>query len=686
MGLRVGIDVGGTFTDFVSFNEDTGEISHLKVLTTPREPVKGIMNALSQGVDDLSRTSVLIHASTLGTNMFLGQKGLEPPKTALITNRGFRDIIEIGRQNRPELYNLFFQRPRPLVPRNLRVGVKSRINAEGEVVEELDEDEIREWAEKLCSDNVRVFAISFLHSYRNPVHELRTLEIIHSVCPDAIAVASHRVDPQPMEYERTSTTVVNAVLMPVLGSYLRRLEESLRNAGFYGRLLIMQSSGGVSDVSEALEKPAMFIESGPSAGAVAVAYFSRMLGIDKALGFDMGGTTAKASSIIGGEPEITTVYEVGGRVHMGRRVRGSGYPVRFPYIDLAEVSAGGGTIAWIDRGGALRVGPISAGADPGPACYGLGGREPTITDANLLLGRLPEVLAGGRLRLSRRLAEEAVGRLARRLGLSLVETAWSIVKLANTVMSRALRLVSVEKGHDPREFSMFAFGGAGPLHAVELGEELGVRDVVIPPLPGVFSALGLLVTDYKHSFTKPIVRRADEVGDDELEDAFRELEEAADRVLEREGVPRERRIYRRFAEARYWGQGYTLLVPYRGSVARLVEDFHKLHEIRYGFSSREEPVVIVVVRVEAIGLTEKPRLSSGGESRIAPREAEPAGEREVFFESGWHRASVYKPSQLETGIVFRGPGIVELPDSTIVIPPGYKGVVDRYSTIVVSRV
>jgi N-methylhydantoinase A len=681
-GLRVGVDVGGTFTDLVLFDPATGRVGYLKVPTTPRNPVEGVMNAVLESVGDVSGMSVLVHATTLGTNMFFGQAGIEPPKVALITNRGFEDVLEIGRQNRPELYNPFFERPKPLVPRSRRHGVRGRIGADGRELEPLDVEEVERIASEECRRGVRVFVISFLHSYLNPSHEKAAAEAVKKACPDSIVVTSHEVDPQPMEYERTSTAVVNALLKPILSTYLERLLRELESRGFRGKLLVMQSSGGIADVSEALERPAAFIESGPSAGAVAVAYFSKLTGRPKALGFDMGGTTAKASSIIGGEPEVVDMYEVGGKIHRGRLVRGSGYPVRFPYIDLAEVSAGGGTIAWVDPGGALRVGPMSAGADPGPACYGRGGTEPTITDANLILGRLPDVLAG-RLRLRRELAERAIReRIADPLGMDIVEAAWAIVRIANTIMSRALRLVSVERGHDPREFSLYAFGGAGPLHAVELAEELGVKEVIVPPMPGVFSALGLLVSDYRHDYHKAIVKKASELSDKELEDAFSDLEEKALKTLASEGIPRERVVVRRFVDARYWGQAYSLRVPYAGSVTATVKSFHELHKARYGFSSPEEEVEVVVARVEAIGLTDKPalkpKLHAGGGTR-------PKAVREVYFRDGWLKAEVYDRDHLAVGARVCGPSVVEEMDSTILIPPGYCGRVDEYGSLVIER-
>ncbi len=619
--LRVGIDVGGTFTDVVVYD---GGLRVHKVPTTPRRPVEGVVKGLSAAVDSPGDVEVLVHATTIGTNMFLGQVGLEPPKVALFTNEGFRDIVEIGRQNRPSLYNLLYEKPSPLAPRDLRIGVRGRIGPDGSEIEPLDLETVRYWAPRLCREGVRVYAISFLHSYRNPHHERLAAEAVRRECPGAYVVTGHEVDPQPMEYERTSTALVNAVLKPVLSSYLEEMLVSLRDRGFRGVLLVMQSNGGVASVEEAVDRPAAFIESGPSAGAVAVAYFSRLQAVDKAIGFDMGGTTAKASSIIGGEPELVDVYEVGGKVHMGKTVRGSGYPVRYPHVDLAEVSAGGGTIAWVDPGGGLRVGPASAGADPGPACYGRGGVKPTVTDANLILGRLPGRLAGG-LRLDLELAVKAVEKhVADPLGMDVVEAAWAIVKLANTIMSRAISLVTVERGHDPREFTMYAFGGAGPMHAAELAEELGVRRVIVPPAPGVFSALGLLVADYRHSFHAGIAKPAGRVSEEELERVFGMLEERARRVLDGEGVPGDRRSYTRLLEMKYWGQAYTLRVPYRGSVADAVKDFHGIHEARYGFSSPEEEVEIVVARLEAVGVTDKPvlgRRERGVLARLSRRAA-----------------------------------------------------------------
>ncbi|BAA81544.2 hydantoin utilization protein A [Aeropyrum pernix K1] len=680
--IRVGVDIGGTFTDLIVFDEGSGRLESLKVLTTPREPWVGVIRALEEASVDIEGVDVVIHATTLGTNMFLGQEGLEPPSAVLITNRGFRDVLEIGRQNRPELYNLYFTRPKPLVPRDRRLVVKGRIDARGNVVEDIDRGEVARLAKEWCG-RADVFIVSMLNSHINPVHEDEIGSIITRECPGAIVVEGARIDPQEKEYERTSTAVVNGLLKPILSKYLKRLKSDLEGRGFKGILLLMQSSGGVSTVDYAVERPAAFIESGPAAGAIAVSYYATMQGVGRAIGFDMGGTTAKASSIIDGEPLVVREYEVGAKVHMGRPLRGSGYPVRYPYIDLVEVSAGGGTIAWVDPGGAVRVGPVSAGADPGPACYGLGGDKPTLTDANLVLGRLPEALAWGRIKLYRDLAVRALASIADKAGLEVDEAAWAVIRIANTVMGKALRLVTVERGYDPREFTLYAFGGAGPLHAAEIGEELSVSRVVIPPYPGVFSSLGLLVADYRHDYYRSIMRSAyDPETQDAVEEAFKGLEEEAIKTLRSEGFSDENIRLVRTLDMRYRGQAYDLSIPYRGSVEGSARSFEEVHEGRYGHRLPGEDVVVVNVRLSAVGVTSKPRLPRG---EVVEGRAEPRGYRRVYFKGGWLETPIYWRGDLRPGASGNGPAVVESPDSTIVVPPGYRFRVEGDYSVVMER-
>ena len=681
MALRVGVDVGGTFTDIVVFDEESGALRYSKVLTSPTRPWTGVLSAIDSVGVSVSHVGVLVHATTLGANMLLGQAGLRRPEVLLVTNEGFEDVIELGRQNRPELYNPFFEKPSPLVPRSRRVGVRGRIGFNGVIVEDLDLASVRRIAREWCG-RVDAFAVSFLHSYANPVHEVEAKRAILEECPGALVVASHEVDRQPKEYERTSTTVVNALLKPMLSRYLKGLRGSLESRGFTGLLLLMQSNGGVAGVDEAMRVPAAFIESGPAAGAVAVAYYSRLLGIPRALGFDMGGTTAKASSIMDGEPAIVGEYEVGARIHMGRPLRGSGYPVRHPFIDLAEVSSGGGTIAWVDSGGALRVGPISAGADPGPACYGRGGDKPTVTDANLLLGRLPEKLAGGGIRLHRDLAVRAVSRLADELGADVVEAASSIIRIANTIMSRALRLVSIERGHDPREFTLFSFGGAGPLHAVDLAKELRVREVIVPPMPGVFSALGLLLADYRHDYHRAIMVEAGSLARERLDKVFAEMEYEAYKALLSEGVPPGGIRMVRALDMRYRGQAHDLTVPYNGDIEYSVEAFREAHRRRYGHELPGEDIIVSTARLTAYGAVGKPRPPRGPLRRHEPA---PHAGRSVYFEGeGWVEAAVYDGRALRPGAESTGPAIIESPDSTILVHPDCSFAVDEYYNVRIS--
>ncbi|MDR7401270.1 MAG: hydantoinase/oxoprolinase family protein [Armatimonadota bacterium] len=698
--VRVGVDVGGTFTDLVAFAEETGETALIKVPSTPSDPAHGVVEAVRRFLRDHGRrweirgASVsLIHASTIGTNLLLGQKGLRIPTGALVTTEGFRDVLEIGRQRRPDLYDLFFQRPRPLVERRHRYTVRERMDAQGTIVVPLDEEGIRHIAEGMREEGIETVAVCFLHSYANPTHETAARRLLSALLPDVPIVISSDVNPEYREYERTSTTVVNALLIPVVSSYLRELEGRIRAEGMACPVYVMQSNGGLATVESACRLPAATIESGPAAGVVASATLGKMLGIPSILSFDMGGTTAKAGAIVGGVPQVVTEYEVGGRIHSGRIVKGSGYPVRFPFIDLAEVSAGGGTIAWLDPAGGLRCGPLSAGARPGPACYGLGGEDPTVTDVNLLLGRInPRGLVGGEMPVSPALAEEALRKkIADPLGLDLVRAASGILQIVNTQMVRALRLVSLERGYDPRSMVLMAFGGAGPMHAAFLAEELGIPEVIVPPAPGLFSALGLVTSDFKHDYVRSIMRLAAAVDLEALEQAFRDLEREAVRQLRHEGVPEAQILLQRQLDLRYLGQSYEITVNAprpveRTSLNSVVEAFHRRHAEIYGYAAEREPVEVVNARLTATGIVEKPALARpGGRGSQAPGDAR-VGERPVYFEgSGWHSAPVYWRPHLSPHESVKGPAIVEQYDATTVIPPGYTATVDEASNLHLRR-
>ena len=690
-GVRIAVDVGGTFTDVVGVDEGSDEVIRLKVLTTPRDPSEGVIAGISKAIEALRRVrgegdgvrvDVVVHATTIGTNTFLGQVGLDVPKVGLITTEGFRDLLEIGRQRRPELYNVFFEKPKPLVPRRLRLTIPERVGPGGQVITPLDEGKVRDAAKVFREEGVESVAICFLHSYANPAHEAKAKEILVEELPSKYVVASHEVDPEYREFERLSTTVVNAALMPVLTKYFAKLDAELRRFGVSGdRLLIMKSDGGFAKPSEAGRVPASTIESGPAAGVIAAAHLAKELGIRNVLSFDMGGTTAKISTIVNGVPEVTEEFEVGGVVHKGRLIKGSGYVVRYPHIDLVEVSAGGGTIAWVDEAGHLRVGPYSAGSDPGPACYGRGGTEPTVTDANLILGRLGEALAGGEVMVRKDLAVKAFEeRICGPAGLGLEEAAHGVIRLANTEMGRAIRIATVEKGYDPREFTLIAFGGAGPMHACELAEELGVTKVVIPQAPGVFSALGLLLADYRHEFKASVLRSATELSDGELEEIYASLEAKALETLSREGVSKDDVVMVRYADLRYVKQSYELSVEAprpipKGGVAKLREAFDRRHEEIYGYSMSDE-VMVVKVRVTAVGKVRKPSLrvvkeamGDGGDALVGTREA-------FFGRTGWVEAKVFRRAALPPGSVIAGPAMIEEYDSVTVVPPGWACWVD----------
>ncbi len=679
--IRVGVDVGGTFTDLVIFDELSNELLYLKFPTKPREAWLSVISALEASGLLIDHMDIIVHASTLGTNIFFGQKGLELPKGLLITNEGFRDIIEIGRQNRPRLYDLSFDKPKPLISRNMRIGIRGRINAFGEEVEPLDVKKLENIVREYCN-KVDVFIISFLHSYMNPVHEEIASKIIKMYCPEADVVLSHVVDPEPMEYERTSTAVVNALLKPVLAKYLCILRRELLKRGFQGKILVMKSSGGVSKIEYALETPAAFIESGPAAGTIAAAYFSKIMNLNRVITLDMGGTTAKSSAIIDGEPLIVKEYEVGGEIHMGRLIKGSGHPIRIQHIDIVEVSAGGGSIAWIDPGGALRVGPLSAGSEPGPACYGRGGVEPTVTDANLVLGRLPLVLAGGKIKLCKELAEKAIDKLAKELGISIEETALSIIRIVNTLMARALRIVSIERGLDPREFVIFGFGGAGPLHIAHLARELSVKKAIVPPMPGVFSALGLLLTDYRHDYRKGVMKYVSEINDETIEDIFRELEEKALNTLYNEGFSIDDIRIIRQLDMRYSKQAYELSIPYVRPFSKNIELFHKVYEAKYGYRHEDEEVIVVAAKLTAYGITKKPLVIRKYKER--PYIPRPDLFRKVYFEDkGWVNTPIYHWEKLYPGAHIDGPAIIESIDTTILIPPEFNGIINGFRAIIV---
>ena len=524
---RLGVDIGGTFTDATLVDESTGQVWNAKVSSTPGDPSQGFLTVTQQILERAALAPetlrYVVHATTVATNAII--EGKVAP-TALITTEGFRDILEIARQIRPSLYDTQFEKPSPLVPRDRCFGVRERLDAAGAVVTPLDESALPHIATVIQAAEIESVAVCFLHSYLNAQHEQKAGEILRAHAPEIAISLSSEVAPEIREYFRASTTVINAALRPIVSRYLANIEARLRAQGIASELLVMQSSGGLMTFGDARNRPVFMVESGPAAGVITAAHLGESLGRRNVISFDMGGTTAKVGLVQDGAPRITKDYEVGSVAQPGSGgFRAGGYPIRTPVIDLVEIGAGGGSIAWIDPGGVLRVGPQSAGADPGPACYGQGGTEPTVTDANLVLGRLnPGYLLGGDLKLESALAHAAIEeRIAKPLGLDVVRAAHSIVEIANVAMINALRLVSVQRGHDPRDFALTAFGGAGPLHANRLAQEMNIPVTVIPTSPGTASALGLLVTDITYDYATTLIERVDRLRPAAVADAFADL-------------------------------------------------------------------------------------------------------------------------------------------------------------------
>ena len=672
--LRVGIDVGGTFTDLVARESWSGRTIVRKLASTPRQPARAVVDALEATLasyDDPPAVEFAAHATTIATNALLGQVGLELPRVALVTTQGFADVIEIGRQNRSEVYNLFVTRPRPLVSREDRLTVRERVDYLGNVLVELRDDEVERVCAQLRERNPAAVAICLLHAYANDAHERRLARAIASALPGARLAISSEVDPQHREYERFSTTVVNAALAPIVETYLERLVTDLRAAGVASPLYVMRSDGGMAAATAILSRPAAIVESGPAAGAVAAAALGRRMQVDRLLSFDMGGTTAKAGAIVGGVAQVAGEFEAAGRTHSGRAIKGSGYPVRFPFVDLAEISAGGGTIAWIDDAGSLRVGPLSAGADPGPACYGRSDRA-TVTDANVVLGRLDQrALLGGAFPIDAASARRAIAELGRRLDLGVEETALGIVQLVDHAMAKVLRIVTVERGLDPREFTLVAFGGGGPLHVCAVAAELGVSRAIVPPHPGLFSAGGLLEADLHENALLAVLEAVGNVDHSSLQRWFTECEARMRASLGAQGANPKRIRFTREYDLRYRGQSFELTIPYSDSAKAVEIAFARAHRERYGYDAPGEEVEMVNARSTGIGplpLGEVPRNEPPSPEE-APSDA--LETRRVWISGAFAAIPVARRDALRDAQRLDGPAIVEAYDTTVYVAPGW---------------
>jgi N-methylhydantoinase A len=687
MTWRVGLDIGGTFTDLVALADDGRLIRH-KVASTPRAPEDGLLDALRALLEEIagSEIALVAHASTIATNALLGQVHLELPRVAFVTTEGFRDVLEIGRQNRSAIYDLNVTRPKPLAKREDRLVVRERRNHEGGVIVELDRDSVNRAVATVRERGITAVAVGLLHADTDGEHERVVADALREAIPDVEVSLSSEIDPQYREYERFSTTVVNATLAPIVQAYLERVARGVRAAGVQAPIFVMRSDGGMAALKSASKRPATLIESGPASGVIGAAYVGRALGIDNVLSFDMGGTTAKAGTIFGGVPEISASFEAAGSTHSGRSVKGSGYPVRFPFVDLAEVSAGGGTIAWVDAAGALRVGPLSAGADPGPACYGHGDR-PTVTDANVVLRRLnPRALLDGAFPIDAQRAHDAVASVAGPVGGDVERAAAGIAALVDAEMAKVLRIVSVERGHDPRDFTLLAFGGGGPLHACAVAADIAVARVVVPPMPGVFSAYGLLAADVRVTSVRSIVAPADTDTWSRARKLFDELAREGDAALGDQGVAKADRSFVRELDLRYVGQSTELVVTAPRSLEEVVEAFHRRHEQRYGFAARRDPVEIVTARVVAIGTTPKPRLvAATAPARRAPEARALRERREVYDGTAFTGTPVYGRAHLRPGDAFDGPAVVEQYDATTYVAPSWSARVDGFGNLVMEH-
>jgi N-methylhydantoinase A len=656
--IFVAVDIGGTFTDLIGFDDGRQAFVQAKSLTTPHELTQGVIDCIRQSSLHSPTIDELIHGSTIAINTLIERKGA---KTGLVVTRGTRDVYIIGRGNRPESYNLFFHRHQPLVSRRNTREVAERMLATGEVDTPLQKTTVAEACRALKQAGVEAVAVCFLHAYANPEHEQTAAEMIKKALPDAYLSLSHDILREYREFERMSTTVVNAYIGPKVGGYVKSLKSSLGGIGFRGDLSIMRSNGGVMTPEVATERPVAMMESGPVGGIIASAQVGLALGTPNVISFDMGGTTAKASLIREGEPTLAPGYYVGGYA--------SGHPVMLPMIDVVEVGAGGGSIAWIDDIGALKVGPQSAGADPGPICYRGGGTEPTITDANVVLGRLdPDNFLGGTMKLDAEGARRGIEqKIARPLKLDPVVAAQAIVDISINKMSLAVREVSVAKGYDPRDFALVASGGAGPLHVCAIARELYIPTVIVPLFPSHFSALGMLLADERHDFTRTVysdLASADfgqlvRVHDEMVADAKASLRHSRDAQFQVQ------------LDLRYMGQEFTLSVPVelgqlkRGDRQGIRTAFDALYEHRYAHHSPEEPVEMVNIRLGAIGKRPKLRFPS----LAAAGSAQPSGERAAYFSSASTplTAKVYRREQLGAGATIAGPALIQEHGTTTVL-------------------
>lgn len=682
-GWRVGVDSGGTFTDICMVEESTGELKVWKVPSTPDDPSRAIAAGVVEGLReaanvDPSATIYFGHGTTVATNALIQHRGV---KTGLVTTDGFRDLLEIGRQRRPHLYDLQCDKPPVLVTRDLRLEVPERLRHDGRIERPLDEDTVRRAARRLREANVKAVAVCFLYSYIDPRHEVRARDILAEELPGVFITTSHEVAPEFREFERFSTAVVNAYLGPVLATYVEKLGPRLDAAGVKGPRHITQSNGGVMSLATARDNAVRTVLSGPATGIVGALRVGALSGHNNLITFDMGGTSTDVSLIEGGRPKLAAEMDV------------HGYPLKTPMLDIHTVGAGGGSIAYIDAGGHMKVGPRSAGSVPGPVCYGLGNDEPTVTDANVVLQVLnPRHLLGGRMAIDQKKAKASIDRLAESLGLDPMATAQGIISVVTANMAKAIRVISVQRGYDPRDYTLVAFGGAGPLHSSRLARELDMRRILVPRNPGILCALGLLLTDLMTNYAQTRLMPLDGAAPAATREVFASLEQRAAAWFADEGIGPEGRRLRRTVDMRYAGQNYELSIPYDehltpdALIAALRSGFEKAHRQMYGYIAPEEPIQIVTCRIEATGLVRPAELRAHPEA-ISPVAEAIVDRRDVWLpEAGaFVECPVYDREHLGPGHVIEGPAIVEQMDATTLILPGQRGEVDPYLNILVTE-
>jgi len=680
MAVRAAVDVGGTFTDVCALDEETGDMTFVKDSTTPNDYSVGVLNTMKKsGVRGERISQFVATGSTMVINAITERKGV---KTGLITTEGFRDVLEIQRSNRTDMYNFMYKKPEPLVPRYLRREVRERVGADGSILEPLHEEDLLPIVPLFKEEGVRAVALCLYNSYANPTNEVKCAAKLRELFPEAYISTSTSLSAEWREYERTNTTVMNAYVQPIVDSYLQNLKKGLSNLGITAGLFVMQSNGGVSSFDHALITPILQVESGPAGGVTGAAAVGKAAGVRNVIALDVGGTTAKTSLVDNGKVRINPEYNLEKTPHF------AGYPLKVPVVDIVEIGAGGGSVIWVDELGSLRVGPISAGADPGPACYNKGGTRPTLTDAFVVNGIIdPDYFLGGEIRLRADLSERALAPVAERLDLSLHEAALGAIRIANANMINMIKLVSVRRGYDPRDFAMVAFGGAGPMFAADLARDIGIGTVIVPLVPGVFSAWGMLLTDLRHDFVQTKVLPFEESSLGEVNAVYARLKERALETLRAEGVKDEDIYFRPSLDLRYLGQEHAVNTPLEAApisaegLKAVKERFDRLHKKQYTFSLTS-PVEVVNTRLTAHGRVKKPSikpLNNGGASLSKAVK----GSRTVTLLGGEHSADVYERSLLPAGAKVDGPAIVAEKTATTLVGPGDVLTVNRYGHLVI---